>query len=143
MFRPGWRLLEVDRVDPDKLSKKGERYWKVSYKTAGGSPIVDDVFMQEGKGAWFTAQRFLALGFQKGDDVQPHELVGRRVWAYLYQKTEEWSGKEITKTAIDSNPKDDNGKKIDGHFAGLFPESWSPPTPVIPDPLPLDDSAPF
>lgn len=134
-MKPGWKVLEVSGVQADKTSKVkadgsgGERMWIVTLKVAlplDQSGQIQEVFMQEGKGAWFTAQRFLALGFKKGTEVQPYDLVGRRVVCFVEMKEETYNGNTFEKPKIVGAPKGADGKPIAGGFVGYWPESQPP-----------------
>ena len=133
-MKAGWKVLEVSGVQGDKVSKVkpdgsgGERMWIVTLRVAlphNQTGQVQEVFMQEGKGAWFTAQRFLALGFAKGTEVSPFDLVGRRIVAYVDMVEETYDGKTFEKAKI-VTPKDADGKALKGSFAGYWPESAPP-----------------
>lgn len=134
-MKPGWKVLEVSGVNADRVSKKkadgsgGERMWIVTFRVALPSDQagkIDDVFMQEGKGAWFTAQRLLALGFEKGQDFSPFDLIGRRVVAYVEMREETYNGNTMEKPKIAGSPKGSDGKAIPGGFVGYWPESRPP-----------------
>lgn len=133
---PGLHLLEVFKVEqrmsrPKPGVHNGQEMLIVTYKIVDGSGMVNDVFMLEGNGAWFTKQRMLALGFEKGQQIDPQDLVGRRAWAMLVEKEETYTGKDglektIEKIVISLNPKNSKGQKIPDCLAGLWPEDAPP-----------------
>jgi len=117
-----YRLAVKDAVL--KRSKNGDQMFEITFKNIDEPDWpVKDWIMIEGKARQMGLDKLLALGFERGSGIEPHEFIDRRVYAACDAATRTWSRDGVEHSATDL--------KIDikatSPWCGLWPDGFVPP----------------
>lgn len=88
LFPEGWHLFEVTATAPT-FTQKGVEMWKVTMRDVHTGRMHSERWWAEGEWVGMTTPKLKALGLDLNNDVEPADLIGRR----MYGKVKHTEGK--------------------------------------------------
>jgi hypothetical protein len=100
-LRAGAYRAKVEGCTERWSKKDGHLMFELRFSASSfsGRHLCYDYIMFEGGGRFYGRKKLEAFGYQKGDEVEAHALVGQEVWVHTVE--DEYQGKRQLKVAVD------------------------------------------